>query len=187
MGYAISWLAVRSETSQDLLTRLRLTETGEEDELFETPLSGGPLKGGWYLVVANDCEHRIVSEAVLSELSTKYDLVACSVEEHVMFSTAAHWHAGRASWTIRHDSSRGMFDLEVSGSPPPSLSKHQASCTAEQEQAGGADADVDHLFEVPLLVAKELTGFKHDEVTNCHARPLEILKDEVVKRRWKLW
>jgi hypothetical protein len=32
-----------------------------------------------------------------------------------------------------------------------------------QRAAGGDDADVDYIFEIPLKLAKELVGFKHDE------------------------
>ncbi len=177
MGYAISWLAVRTEEPESLLSRLQLTRTGEEDALFETAVSGGPLKSGWYLVVANNSAHRIVQEATLAALSKAYELVACSVEEHVMISTAAYWRSGEAAWTITHDSSRGVFDLGVSGIPPATVEQHKARCVAEQEQAGGQNADVDYLFDVPLEVAKGLTGFKHDEVTDCHLHALEALRD----------
>jgi hypothetical protein len=177
MGYAISWLAVRTDEPESLLSRLQLTRTGEEDELFEAPVSGGLLRAGWYLVVANDCAHRIVDGKTLAGLSEDHDLVACSVEEHVMVSTAAYWRSGQVAWAITHDSSRGIFDLEVSGTPPATLEQHKARCLAEQEQAGGQIANVDYLFDVPLEVAKDLTGFKHDEVTDCHVHTLEALHD----------
>jgi hypothetical protein len=40
-----------------------------------------------------------------------------------------------------------------------------------QRAAGGEDADVDYLFEVPLRVAQTLVGFKHDE--DCPHMPAE--------------
>jgi hypothetical protein len=35
---------------------------------------------------------------------------------------------------------------------------------AKQKQEGGDEANVDYIFEIPLLVAKSITGFKHDQV-----------------------
>jgi hypothetical protein len=189
MGYAISWLAVQTDAPDRLLSRLALSRTGEPDEEYETPVSGGPLKKGWFLVVANDCAHRIVGEQLLADLSNDHDLVACSIEEHVMFSTATLWRSGRKQWSVTHDSSRGIRDLQVSGAPPASLEQHESRCAAQLNAEGGEESEVDYLFDVPLELAKELTGFKHDEVTDCHERPLEALKDDRPKPRpwWKLW
>ena len=35
---------------------------------------------------------------------------------------------------------------------------------ATQDEEGGADADVDCLFDVPLMLATALCGYRHDEV-----------------------
>lgn len=35
---------------------------------------------------------------------------------------------------------------------------------ARQLKPGGDSADVDYIFEIPLLAAKRIVGFKHDEV-----------------------
>jgi hypothetical protein len=113
MGYAISWLAVQTDTPEGLFARLGLTPTGEDDELFETPVSGGVLENGWCLVVANDCTHRIVGEEVLASLSNDHDLVACSVEEHVMVSTGVP----RIWWILRHR--RLWAASNCSGLTPP--------------------------------------------------------------------
>jgi hypothetical protein len=32
-----------------------------------------------------------------------------------------------------------------------------------QGAAGGDEADVDHIFDIPLKVAQSIVGFKHDE------------------------
>lgn len=189
MGYAISWLAVQGVDPDELLDRLGVRRTGEDDEYFEGPMSGGVLKQGGYLVVANGFDHPIVREDVLAELSQSFELLACGVEEHVMYSSAAGWRNGKATWSLVHDASRGIFDLQVSGEPPAGFAGHRERCLADQDAAGGENADVDYFFEIPLLVAKDLTGFKHDEDNDGLVQPLEALEParKPSRSRWRLW
>jgi hypothetical protein len=53
----------------------------------------------------------------------------------------------------------------VGGAPPPLLATIHAEMKATQDEQGGLEADVDCLFEVPLMLANALSGFRHDETT----------------------
>jgi len=63
--------------------------------------------------------------------------------------------------------------------------------SAQQAAEGGAGAGVDYYFEIPLVVAKSLVGFKHDEQNHSMQSEGEILEDLVAPPSrsswWKLW
>ena len=45
-----------------------------------------------------------------------------------------------------------------------------------QRAAGGDDADVDYLFDIPLRVAQSIVGFKHDEdCSHMNGAPFVVL------------
>ncbi len=58
---------------------------------------------------------------------------------------------------------RDSYHLAADGTPPPLLDTIHTEMKAAQDEQGGADADVDWLFEVPLMLATALSGFRHDE------------------------
>jgi len=162
MGYSIAWLAV--DTNADaVVADLNLKRTGEHACFAEETLTSTTLPGGQYLIVADACNHWIMQPDTLASLSKKYSVTACAVEEHVMFSSA-QWVGGKCVWRAEHQGEDGPIHLETSGSLPASFTAIAAEQKAAQEAEGGADADVDLYFEIPLLVAKGITGFKHDEV-----------------------
>lgn len=61
----------------------------------------------------------------------------------------------------------------------------------DQQNEGGQDAAVDLVFDVPLLLAKELTGFKHDEQPTVFERAPTAFRDLSAPMRgrpwWKVW
>lgn len=54
--------------------------------------------------------------------------------------------------------------MDFSGELPNHFQHTRSEMEAAQKEAGGDKADVDYIFEIPLRVAKAITGFKHDEV-----------------------
>src|SRR5262245_60593529 len=117
MGYAVSWLAVRASAAS-IRESLGLRPTGEHLELHEGPLVGAELSTGWYLLVANRCDHAMIADRILALVSAKADAVACSIEEHVMVSLASQWSGGTEVWSAIHDGQRSIEHLEVTGRPP---------------------------------------------------------------------
>jgi hypothetical protein len=145
------------------------------------------IHGGWFLLIGNRCNHRLIDEDFLARLSSRWKCVACSVEEHVMVSSAALWEAGEPVWEVTHDAQDNIFHLASSGRLPEGFAATRDRVLREQEREGGQQAGVDLVFDVPLLLAKSLTGYKHDE-------PVEFLPTPppgafLDKRRpwWKFW
>src|SRR5438128_12635623 len=79
-----------------------------------------------------------------------------------MASAAFLYEHGERKWAVRHDSERGIYDLTVDGHPPELLSQIHAQLKTLQDNAGGADANVDYIFDVPLELAAKLCGYRHD-------------------------
>lgn len=186
MGVSIAWLAVKTDDPQPLFERLQLRPTGEPDQDCESPVCGGALEG-WFLLIAKGCDHRIASDAFLTEFSGGLEVVACSIEEHVMFSSAAGWSDGQCKWAIVHDAQQGMLHLTASGQPPDSFDPIRSQLLAQQEAEGGTEAEVDLVFDIPLQVARSIVGFKHDENTEWTEQASFAAYQDMRRPWWKFW
>jgi hypothetical protein len=160
MGFAISWIAFRGKGKDDVPPLLGLVDSGEHDEANESPVSAAALPTGWYVVFFND--YSFVTPERLVRLSAGCTVVACQVEEHVMASASYFYQDGRHIWTVDHQSDRGRYDLSVDGDPPALFSEVRDRLFREQDEGGGERSDVDFVFDVPLELAAELCGYKHD-------------------------
>lgn len=169
MGYAITWFAVREQHAADVLRELQLTPTGERQEFPEATIAYAGLTNGWAILWYGEYDCPFLGDRELASLSARSEIIRCMVEEHVMASSAELWAGGRQRWSISHQGEDGPKGLEVSGSPPESLDRIRAQMEEAQEAEGGEDAEVDYIFEIPLRVAQEIAGFKHDEVCDCIA------------------
>lgn len=161
MGQALTWIAVRGKDAAQILADLDASPTGEQGGLAEHGLAACPLGGGWYAVAATEAGHRWGGPDWLAALSAGAELVACQVEEHLMFASAEGWRAGERRWRVVHDAQQGQGHLLAEGELPPAYAGIAAEHRALMAAAPGSA--VDHLFEVPLKLAQRLVGFKHDE------------------------
>ena len=195
MGVSLSWVGIQAMSADEVHAKLGLTGTGAIGDFYDFPLGGLMLPSGWYLLAAKRCDHVILSDRFLREVSAGSTIVACSIEEHVMYQSAAFWDGGREIWSVQH---RGgdceIMDLVVKGSPPDTLRELHARHLAEQEAEGGADADVDYIAEIPLELARSITGFKHDAITPGIDGCFRELRMEAkgflagtAKPGWKFW
>ena len=191
MGYSISWVAVKRKAPEILLQELGLLSTGVMADYGREPYTGRTLPSGWFLLVFNRCEHKFIKPRSLTALSSNCDLVACSVEEHVMVSTSEFWRGGQQIWRIEHDAQESIDHLSSSGTLPDGYAAIQRQCAEMQEQAGGNHADVDAFFDIPLQTAKSMVGFKHDDDEGLGNDSFEVFKTQSsssqTKAWWKLW
>jgi hypothetical protein len=198
MGYAISWLAVRGKSPEAVAQELGLTPTGETAQYGESLFTGRTLASGWFLLVINQCEHDFVKQEFLASLSNNCEVLACSIEEHVMFCSSELWTKGDRIWRIEHDAQKSIDHINSSGPLPTGYSAIEREFSEEQKKAGGKKADVDYFFEIPLQTAKGIVGFKHDEsspedegfeIFNGPTRSPSASQKSVQGQRpwWKLW
>jgi hypothetical protein len=155
---------------------------------------GVSLPSGWYLVLrADHCEPKEFRDGALEALSDGCDMVMGSAEEHVMVSSMAFWKDGERKWRVVHDAREGIYHLASEGDPPASYAGLVDTYRKQQDEEGGNIADVDMIFEVPLALGVELTGFRYDgDVPGEDSSPYEVLETASAapkerKSRWKLW
>jgi len=163
VGFGISWCAVREEQADRFLKRLNLIPTGEAEEIPESPITSGRLDTGWRIVWYNEFGCPDLGPEELAKLSVDHDVLVCLVEEHVMASSSALWSDGSCIWSLSHEGEDGPCGLSIEGDAPECLASIRTEMEELQKAEGGDNAGVDYLFEIPLLVAKALVGFKHDE------------------------
>jgi Family of unknown function (DUF6461) len=187
MGYSIAWLAAQGKPPQSLLAEIDLRPTGKAGEFADHPVVGAALEDGWYLLVAQGCDHRMISDRVLKTLSRGCRVIACSVEEHVMFSAAWLWEDGKCVWSVSHQGDEKTHDLSADGVLPEFFAGVRDELLARQAAEGGEDAEVDYVFEIPLELARRISGFKHDSSASAAIDHFEVLDPAPAKPWWKPW
>ena len=163
MGFSITWAAVHEAQAPKLLERLALFPTGETEEFPESLISAAKLGTGWRVIWYNEYGCPFLRPEELGDLSKEQDILLCLVEEHVMASSSEFWSAGNRMWWISHEGENGPKGLATDGDLPACFPSIRRELEEAQRADGGDDADVDHIFEIPLKVAQSLVGFKHDE------------------------
>lgn len=163
MGYSIAWYAVREEKAEQFLQRVGLAPTGEAEEVPESLIAMASLDTGWRVIWYNKYSCPFLQPRHLKTLSLELDIMHCLVEEHVMASSAELWSRGKRQWWLSHESEQDSCGLDVDGELPDSFPAIRQQLEALQVAEGGADADVDYIFDIPLKVAQSIVGFKHDE------------------------
>jgi hypothetical protein len=179
MGNSLSWLAVKGKSPEAVHGELELRSTRKPGDVGRSPFVAATSDAGWYLIVANRCEHHIISAPVVERLSAGCEVLTCTVEEHVMFSEAIGWRDGHRLWSVTH---RGEDDttrktVSEAGTLPSEYSAIRDRFFRQQEAENAADAEVDFLFEIPIVLVQTFTGYKHDEASPAfEARGFELLE-----------
>ncbi|MBP1317525.1 hypothetical protein [Herbaspirillum sp. 1130] len=158
MGFSISWLATPSDKKEIVLSALGLAETNQRQSFTETARAGIALPTGWYVVWFDTPSPSALKPEFLRMLSASTKIVACQIEEHAMVSTAACWENGKEQWFIAHDAEDGVMSLDVMGNPPVFFDEVRA----EMLQLQDGRTDVDYVFDVAIMLAERLVGFRHD-------------------------
>jgi hypothetical protein len=179
MGNSLSWLAVKGKSPETVLGQLELRSTRKPGEVGRAPFVAATSDAGWYLVVANRCAHHIISAPVVESLSADCELLTCTVEEHVMFSEATGWRGGQRLWSVTHrgDDDATKKTVAEQGTLPSEYPAIRDRFFSQQEAENAADAEVDFLFEIPVVLVQTFTGFKHDDASPAfEARGFELLE-----------
>ncbi|TIW20974.1 MAG: hypothetical protein E5V65_07060 [Mesorhizobium sp.] len=95
----------------------------------------------------------------LSVFSQGKEMVVVHIEEHTMFARAELWSDGSNIWRIWHSGDENVMDLHTTGDLPASFETLRQQAFSKQDK----ESDVDYAFDIPLDLAAELTGFRHDE------------------------
>ena len=162
MSEVYSWLAMKGASADEACGKLGLTRSGEECDYFESVFSGAALPTGWYVAVAGREAFDFFMDFSLERLSESHDLMVMEVEEHVMQFKLDYWRNGACLWRVLHDGQQGVYHLEGEGELPADFEALKAEYVKQLDEAGGENAHVDYLCEVPLELARRVTGFGYN-------------------------
>lgn len=184
MGWSLSWAALKGANVQTTCSVLGLRATGKRSAIGQSKIAGTLLPSGWYVIVFNRTE---IKDKTLRKLSQAGEVVGCFVEDHVMFTSASAWKDGRKLWHVAHDGGDDrVLHLETSGDLPRDFESLRKRLFAKQEQSAAENDDfkVDHVYELPAELAKQLTGFRHDmSMPGLAGEVFEILERETVTEK----
>jgi hypothetical protein len=185
MGFSLSWIAIRGRPTSEIFRELALWPTGERAIEGEAPFVGAQSASGWYLIVANEAEHPMLRPEILEPLSVGCEVMTCTVEEHVMFSRASGWKNGKSLWAVTHRGEVGPAGIEEEGTLPSEYAAIRDRLVQEQQAEGGANADVDYLFDIPVALVQAFVGYKHDEL-KTDFKEFEVLESDAgpTKKSW---
>lgn len=159
----MTWCALRESDAESLIQSLELQATDEKVDFPSAPINVVSLNSGWRVFWFNKQPKQIPKQ--FEVYSKDFDILYCEVEEHVMFSSAEWWSRGKNTWSISHNGEEGTICedgtiiLDYDGELPDCFQEIRTACETRQKQ----DTEVDHIFEIPLEVAKSICRFKHDE------------------------
>ncbi|MBL8213654.1 MAG: hypothetical protein JNK87_23245 [Bryobacterales bacterium] len=189
MGFAISWLGVRGLPAEEVLTQLGLRRT-DAAAGCDAALTTVATHGGWTIVFSNEFDPPLFADDSCRRLSAAAEVVRVHVEEHVMFAAASFWQGGACRWQVERDCQKDFDHLEATGDLPPFF----APIEREQKQKQQQDEEVDYLFDVPVLLAERVTGFRHDQHIEDDFRfaGVEIAAEapkaaKSLKPWWRVW
>jgi len=189
MGYSIDWVAVKTDSPEAVWSKIGVIGTGIYRGRFA--LSGAMLPSGWYLMIYNhlaNYDHRTIyysRQPDLDRLSADSQVIRCEINETIMRHSAEAWNFGVEKWRVVHDSEQGIYDLTVTGDVPDIFDAIKKKYIKEQDAEGGENAGVDFISEIPMDLAKAITGYKHDEylpeLEQVHFE--ELVDPETLRRR----
>jgi hypothetical protein len=184
MGYSLSLVAIKNCNAEAVYSVLDLRPTGEWEEIPESKIVGAELPTGWHLILSNRKE---MGDGVLKRLSGLGGVVYCFVEDHAMYCRASGWRKGETTWPVTHDSAKGRYHLEIKGAAPASLDGLRRKQVSRQDTEGGKSADIDFIYDVPADLAKDQTGFRHDqEIPGMSGDAFQVLEPNPNKKKMPL-
>jgi len=176
MGSSISWFASRKTIPKEVMDEITQGLRKERSQFMERMAAMNPsfgkgfmsrmreagvvseqhLPSGWHAVYVERGDVIQAFGPLMQKISIGTTVVACFIEEHVMYSSAAQWDNGKSTWTVIHDSQKGRHDMQTTGTPPPEYKKIYDNLRKKQDEPDACD----YLFDVPVEVAKVATGIR---------------------------
>lgn len=158
MGFSISWFGFRGYGIKEAAA-LFGREVGASSEDFDAPINACLSDKNWAIIILDYCSFPNPPDSYLSVFSQGRDMVVAHIDEHNMFARAEFWSGGRSVWRVWHSGDEGGRDLHTTGDLPASFAALRQQAFSKQDE----ENDVDHIFDIPLDLAAQLTGFRHDE------------------------
>jgi hypothetical protein len=160
MGFAITWVGIKGISLAKAALIFGLAQSGPPEDVMVSETSGAQV-GEWAIVVI-DLEPKFADESELLRLSTGRDIVVVHIEETTMMFWASRWRNGHEVWAVRHEAVEGPRHLEVEGDLPAQFPAIRDKFFAAQDKEDAGESAVDFIAEIPIGLAEDATGFRHD-------------------------
>jgi hypothetical protein len=161
VGLSVSWICARGVDRAAAFEALGLVETGEPADIWEAPFSYAERPDGWLTISTTNADWLLPQK--VKALSSGGLAVGCFLEEHVMYSGACAYEHGARLWWLTHEPDEGLTHLDSGGDLPAEFERVKAEALQRQEREEPAPMQVDHVFDVPMLLTAKVCGFRADE------------------------
>lgn len=159
MGYSVNYVAarLRVETMADSLGLIRQSASRHMPER-QSWIAQSRMTG-WTIFFTRKANYIAKNVKALHAMSIKGDVICCEVIDTVNYTSAEYLKDGQTLWRIQHSGSEDPDNLTVKGGTPSifdDIKNHHIKAQSD-------DPDVDHIYEIPLGVARHYLNFRHDE------------------------
>ena len=162
MGFSISWLGFRDYGIKEAAA-LFGREIGDSSEDFDAPINAYASEKDWAIIILQPCSFPNPPYQYLAAISEGREVIIAHVEEHLMFARAELWRDGKNIWKVWHSGDKDIRDLHAMGDLPASFEALKQQSFSKQDGEDSKPAAFDFVFDLPLDLAAELTGFRHNE------------------------
>lgn len=182
MGFNVSLYVIHDRFAAEVQEVLKLKPTGETEEFPELSACGATTPQGSYILCFND--RALNSEELMQPILQSSRVLACTVNETCMVSSAYEMNRGIETWTVLHDPANGIEHLEASGDLPEVYNIIRDEKLVDQQHDD--EGLVDHIFDVPVELFVALGGIRYNmDLESDDPEPWHVLaKTSQPKKRW---
>ncbi|MEP1231002.1 MAG: hypothetical protein ABJG88_10035 [Litorimonas sp.] len=179
MGFKIACAAVPIEQAEDVIQKLDLKMTSQEDEYNECDYSGGEVANGYFVIWknTNDIDFTKKERAVFDNLN---DCFIMAVSETVMSGFVCKVSDSKIDWQITYIGCESEIELETKGVIPEHILELYETLEKKKTDEGG-----DETYEILSLTFQHYTGHKYDHEHDFKFSELQVLKGR--KSWWEFW
>jgi hypothetical protein len=164
VGYRCRWIAMRGRERDDVLAKLKFHVTHElTEEVYDPGLYALDVDG-WLVVFGDGWDFMdLVTRRDAAKLSNRSEVIYLYTDDTPMKAEITSFVDGRVKWSITYDGQDGPSRPATEGALPAEAKPIIAAAEKAQKAAGGAKADVDHIYDVVAELGLALVGFRHDQ------------------------
>jgi hypothetical protein len=159
---AKSWLAIKGKSAGDICRDLDL-RLGKTRGSRRMPLEGALSDAGWFLIVGEGWDHRLIQPPVLTRVSAGCEVLTCTVEERNLSSAASGWRNGRRIWSVSYEGEDRPGEVLAEGELPVTFEAIRQDFTSKSQADDAGDLLLDPLFEIAIETVRAAIGYRPDE------------------------
>jgi len=158
-----TWLAVKGKTPAAICNDLGLNQGMAVTRPRHFALEGAMSDAGWYVIVADGRDHRLIQPEVLTRLSAWCEVLTCTVDDRNLSSAATGWREERQLWSVVYEGEENPGVVAAEGELPPAFAEIREKHIAMSEAEDAGDLLLDPLFEIPIEAVRHATGYRPDQ------------------------